>query len=107
MTITKIGLAVERSERAKSHDAQSDSITNGEEQMNNTNNSQQLELKPKLQLKSKPKPKPKPKSIIIKHSSLTSDSNPLTIARKKKIEKGEPLKVHWDYKIIVHQVRPW
>eukprot|EP01083_Nonionella_stella_P283209 963819_1 len=115
-------VAFEQVQRSESfHIKLSDNLKNGQQKMielNKTNDLQEgnvLTPKPKPEseskLESKPKPKakpkPKPKSILKKHSSLKSHSNPLTISRKTKIKKGEPLKVHFDDKVIIHKVSYW
>lgn len=45
--------------------------------------------------------------IISKHSSLRSDTNPLTMARHKKIKEGMPLIVKFDERVVVHTVPYW
>eukprot|EP01083_Nonionella_stella_P109346 318738_1 len=111
-----IHVAFEQVTRSESLDILSDNLKHAQQQMDKTNlNSHegyQLTLpntkpKSKSKSKSKSKTKSKPKSILKKHSSLKSDSNPLTIARKTKIKNGKPLTVHWDDKVIVHEVAYW
>eukprot|EP01084_Bolivina_argentea_P141267 248248_1 len=92
-------VAFEQVQRSESfHIKLSDNLKNGQQKMielNKTNDLQEgnvLTPKPKPEseskLESKPKPKPKPKSILKKHSSLKSHSNPLTISRKKKKKRS-------------------
>merc|ERR1712130_143305 len=45
--------------------------------------------------------------IIKKHSSLRSGTNPLTMARNKKIKEGMPLIVKFDERVVVHTVPYW
>eukprot|EP00483_Globobulimina_turgida_P012626 UN12649 len=47
----------------------------------------------------------KPKHL--KNSSMTSDENPLTIAREKKLKEGESLMVNFDERVVVHTVPYW
>ena len=44
---------------------------------------------------------------VSKHSSLRSDTNPLTMARQKKIKEGTPLIVKFDERVVVHTVPYW
>eukprot|EP01084_Bolivina_argentea_P114032 203117_1 len=43
----------------------------------------------------------------IKHSSMKSMTNPLTLAREKKIKDGTPLMVNFDERVVVHTVPYW
>eukprot|EP01084_Bolivina_argentea_P054753 100408_1 len=109
MTITK-SIHIERVDHSDSLNTLPHNIKIHQQHMNKTGinktsiNSQEGNT---LTSKATLTPKPKPKSIMKKHSSLKSDSNPLTISRKIKIEKCEPLKVHFNEKVIVHEVAKW
>eukprot|EP01083_Nonionella_stella_P206194 750162_1 len=98
---------VSRSVGSESLHCLSDNLKHAQKQIDKTNiNSHegyQLTSKPTTKLKSKSKPK----SILKKHSPLKSDSNPVTVAPKTKIKNGKPLTVHWDDKVIVHEVAYW
>eukprot|EP00483_Globobulimina_turgida_P002242 UN02244 len=61
--------------------------------------------KPNIELILKPIRVKRTKRKHIKHSSLKSDNNPLTIARERRLKKGEPLKVHFDEIVVVRPVK--
>merc|ERR1719319_1675169 len=76
---------------------------------NNTNNKeeeesqQQTDTNEPMEESAEESPQP----IITKHSSFRSMDNPLTLARKKKIEEGSPLIVKFDERVVVHTVPYW